>query len=84
MIVPNKNICGKTIARLRNEADLTQDQLSARLAREGLTLDRAAIAKIETGIRRVYDYELVALAKVLGVALGELFEAPTSRHARGV
>lgn len=46
---------------------LTQDALSGRLARLGIQLDRAAIAKIENNHRHVLDYELKALADVLGV-----------------
>ena len=51
---------------------LTQDALSGRLARRGIQLDRAAIAKIEVGIRHVFDYELRALAHALGVEVNWL------------
>ena len=46
---------------------LTQDALSGKLARRGIQLDRAAVAKIENGLRHVLDYELKALALALGV-----------------
>lgn len=46
---------------------LTQDALSGKLARIGIQLDRAAIAKIENNHRHVFDYELKALAEALGV-----------------
>jgi transcriptional regulator with XRE-family HTH domain len=64
-----KNIVGKRVAKARNlfRPPLTQDALSGRLARLGIPLDRAAIAKIETDHRRVLDYELKALAEALGV-----------------
>ncbi len=67
--VASKNIVGKRVAEARNgfEPVLTQDSLSGRLARLGIQLDRAAIAKIENNHRRVVDYELKALARVLGV-----------------
>jgi len=52
---------------------LTQDALSGRLARRGIQLDRAAIAKIENNLRHVLDYELKALADVLGVDVNWLF-----------
>jgi transcriptional regulator with XRE-family HTH domain len=51
---------------------LTQDALSGRLAREGVQLDRAAVAKIENNHRHVLDYELKSLADVLGVEIGWL------------
>ena len=43
--------------------------LSGRLALLGIQLDRAAIAKIETNRRGVLDYELKAIAEVLGVEI---------------
>jgi hypothetical protein len=46
---------------------LTQDDLSGRVARLGVQLDRAAIAKIENNLRGVLDYELRALAIALAV-----------------
>lgn len=54
---------------------LTQDALSGKLARSGVQLDRAAIAKIENNLRRVLDYEVKALADALGVSIESLFEA---------
>lgn len=64
-----KNIVGKRVAEARRRCKpaLTQDALSGQLARIGIQLDRAAIAKIETNQRRVLDYELRALAEVLAV-----------------
>lgn len=51
---------------------MTQDALSGQLARRGIQLDRAAIAKIENGHRRVLDYELKALATTLAVQVSWL------------
>jgi transcriptional regulator with XRE-family HTH domain len=64
-----KNIIGRRVAEARQGCNpaLTQDALSGRLARLGIQLDRAAIAKIENNYRHVLDYELKALADVLGV-----------------
>jgi transcriptional regulator with XRE-family HTH domain len=64
-----KNIVGKRVAEARQDCEpaLTQDALSGRLARLGIQLDRAAIAKIENNHRHVLDYELKALAEALGV-----------------
>jgi hypothetical protein len=64
-----KNIVGRRVAEARRDCSppLTQDSLSGRLARNGIQLDRAAIAKIETNSRHVLDYELKAIADVLGV-----------------
>jgi transcriptional regulator with XRE-family HTH domain len=67
--VARKNIVGLRIAKARRtwKPPLTQDALSGRLAKAGIQLDRAAIAKIENDHRYVLDYELKALAKALGV-----------------
>jgi hypothetical protein len=64
-----KNIIGRRVAEARNNfrPALTQDALSGKLARLGIQLDRAAIAKIENNHRHVLDYELKALARALGV-----------------
>jgi transcriptional regulator with XRE-family HTH domain len=64
-----KNIAGPRIreARDAHKSSLTQDQLAGRLAALGVTLDRTAIAKIESGHRGIYDFELAALATALGV-----------------
>jgi transcriptional regulator with XRE-family HTH domain len=64
-----KNIVGRRVAERRAslQPPLTQDALSGKLARIGIQLDRAAIAKIETNHRSVFDYEVKGLAEVLGV-----------------
>jgi hypothetical protein len=51
---------------------LTQDALSGKLARLGIQLDRATIAKIENNHRHVLDFEVKALARALGVDAGWL------------
>ena len=67
MGVPKKNIAGPRIrdARQAHKPPLTQDQLSAKLARLGVPIDRAGISKIENGDRQVCDFELKALARLL-------------------
>ena len=64
-----KNIVGRRVAEARQGCKpvLTQDALSGKLARHGIQIDRSAIAKIENNLRHVLDYELKALADVLGV-----------------
>ncbi|MGD9873904.1 MAG: helix-turn-helix domain-containing protein [Kiritimatiellia bacterium] len=68
MNVRYKNISGRRIRAARQRLGLSQDQLSGRLAKLGITLDRAGISKIETGIRGVNDFELKAIAKILKVS----------------
>ena len=48
---------------------LSQAELAARMQVNGVTIEREAISKIETGDRFVTDYELAVFAKVLNVSL---------------
>lgn len=70
----SKNIVGPQIAaaRKRHSPPLTQMEIAKRAQRFGAELDRAAVAKIETGIRGVLDYELVALSKATGCSVSAL------------
>ena len=68
----SRNIVGKRVKKARQSSPpgLTQDQLSGKVASEGVQLDRVAIAKIETGIRCAFDFEVKALAAALKVDAG--------------
>ena len=69
MAQTSQNLVGERVKEARAAAhpSLTQEQLSKKLSKLGVSIDRAGVAKIETGIRGVLDFELVALAKALGV-----------------
>jgi hypothetical protein len=64
-----QNLVGERVKKARRDAQppFTQERLSKQLVKLGVSIDRAGIAKIETGIRGVLDFELVALAKALNV-----------------
>lgn len=64
-----QNLVGKRLKEARSNAQspLTQEELSKKLSKLGVSIDRAGVAKIETGVRGVLDFELVALAKALDV-----------------
>lgn len=70
----NNNLVGKRVrkARLAKKPKLSQDALSGKLAGRGVVIDRAGIAKLETGRRYVSDFEVKALAAALGVTVGWL------------
>lgn len=84
----SRNIVGKRVKEARQfySPPLTQDQLSGKLAAEGVQLDRVAIAKIETGIRCAFDFEVKSLATVLKVdanwLLGIGGRSQTARKAK--
>lgn len=64
-----KNISGDRIHQARTAMRLSQADLAARMQVNGVTIEREAISKIETGDRFVTDYELMVFSKVLNVSL---------------
>ena len=75
MNLRKKNIAGKRIKEARLRLGLSQDQLSGRLAKLRITIDRAGISKVEIGLRGVYDFELKAFSKILKVSVDWLLGA---------
>ena len=69
-----KNICGNRIHQIRTTKRISQTDLAARMQINGVTIEREAISKIETGDRFVTDYELMVFAKVLGVSIDWLIK----------
>lgn len=68
-----RNLVGPSIRAWRMNRGITQDELAARLQLSGLDhLDRVAVAKIESQIRSVYDFEVIVLANALKVTVAEL------------
>ena len=72
-----QNLVGKRVKQARTNAQprISQEELSKRLAKLGVSVDRAGVAKIEAGIRGVLDFEVVAIAKALGVKITWLLGA---------
>lgn len=64
-----KNLSGERIHQARTALRLSQADLAARMQVNGVTIEREAISKIETGDRFVTDYELMVFAKVLNVSM---------------
>ena len=69
-----KNVSGNRIYQARTSLRLSQAALAARMQVNGVTIEREAISKIETGDRFVTDYELMTFSKVLGVTMEWLIE----------
>lgn len=72
-----RNICGPQIRSLRNKAGLTQQELAAKLNLTGWNISRDTLAKIESQVRWLADFEIVLIAKTLGVSISDLY--PESR-----
>ena len=64
-----KNLSGERVHQRRTTLRMSQADLAARMQVNGVTIEREAISKIETGDRFVTDYELMVFAKVLGVSM---------------
>ena len=69
----NRNLVGQRIRTIRMERHWTQNRLAKELQRAGLNKSRVAVARIEAQMVHVYDFQLVFIAKVLGVAPLDLF-----------
>ena len=83
-----QNIIGPAVRRLRVEQGLTQDAFATRCQLAGWDLSRETLSKIEAGLRRVNDAEVMMLAKVLGCVIQDIFPAnirpvlPVLRHSK--
>jgi len=64
-----KNISGNRIHQARTALRLSQENLAAKMQVNGVTIEREAISKIETGDRFVTDYELYVFSKILNVSM---------------
>ena len=69
-----KNICGKKIREERQRQQLSQTELAASLKVYGVSLDQKAMSRIELQLRLETEYELMAYAKALQVAIENLLE----------
>ena len=72
----NKDIeirIGNNIRILREKAELTQEQLSAKLQVNGCDITRSALAKIEVGQRHLYPDEILILKRLLKVEYEDIF-----------
>ncbi len=73
MNIEIEKIIGKNIRKLRESANLTQDQLSAKLQVNGCDITRSALAKIEVGQRHLYPDEIIILKNILKVSYDDIF-----------
>ena len=68
----NRNIVGTRLRAIRLAKNLSQGRLARALQLRGMDLDRVAVMHIESGRRRVQDYELVGIAEVLKISVLDL------------
>ena len=65
---------GQNIRRLRENANITQEMLSAKLQVEGCDITRSALAKIEVGQRHLYPDEIILIKKILKVSFDDILK----------
>lgn len=64
---------GQNIRKLRENAGLTQEQLSAKMQVNGCDITRSALAKIEVGQRHLYPDEIIVIKDVLNIKYEDIF-----------
>ncbi len=67
------NKIGPNIKRIREQKELTQEQLAAKCQLLEWNISRGTLAKIESQVRRVTDSEVEFIAKALDVEIAELY-----------
>lgn len=65
----DKNIVGKRVEEKRKSIGMKQKDLLIRLNAKGIDINSSGLSKLEGQMRSVTDFELVALAEVLGVSI---------------
>lgn len=68
------NLVGKNIKVLRKAKGMSQQELSVKLELHGVYVCRGSVSRIEEQLRTVTDIELLAISKVLGVEINELYK----------
>ena len=66
------NLCGKAVAKHRQQLKISQRELADRMQLIGIDIDKNAIQRIECGKRFVTDIEIRALSQVLNISYAEL------------
>ncbi|MCU7919701.1 MAG: helix-turn-helix domain-containing protein [Candidatus Thiodiazotropha sp. (ex Epidulcina cf. delphinae)] len=68
------NVIGPQVKRLREQSHMAQEELAAQCNLLGWNISRGTLAKIESQVRRVTDFEVALMAEVLKVEIAELYE----------
>ncbi len=67
-----RNIAGERVEQRRKSLGMKQKDLLTQLQIRGIDLNASGLSKLEGQLRSISDYELVALADVLGVTINWL------------
>lgn len=66
------NLIGVRVEQRRKEIGMKQKELLTALQIEGVEMNSSGLSKLEGQLRKVSDFELVAIAKILGITLNDL------------
>lgn len=69
----DKNSVGKNIERLRKEKGIKQKDFIAQIQIMGCDMNPTSYSKLEGQLRSATDKEIYVIAKILGVAIEDLF-----------
>ncbi len=64
---------GANLRKIRENKNMTQETVSAKMQVNGCDLTRSALAKIEVAQRHIYVDEILLLKEIYGVSFDELF-----------
>lgn len=64
---------GANIRALRENVNMTQDELAVKLQVAGCDITRSAIAKIEVGQRKPYPDEIILIKNILKTEYSDIF-----------
>lgn len=68
------NVCGKNIAVMRKNLNLSQRQIAEKMQLIGVDIDKNAIQRIECGKRFVTDIEIIAFATIFNISIDDLLK----------
>jgi len=69
----HKNLIGPNVRKYRKLRGMSQQLLANKLELIPVYICRGSISRLEERIRTVTDFEIAALAEVLGVSVADLF-----------
>lgn len=68
------NLVGKEIGKIREEKNISREELAEKLQLMGLNIDRTHILRIEKNAVILKDFELIAISKILEIDLNQFKE----------
>lgn len=77
-----KNLIGLKLVQLREARGMSQRDLAKEFQLIGCDIDQNVITRIETGKRKVSDFEISAITEVFGVTASELFAEDESNTVK--